>query len=248
MSKAQVLNYGGGTQTAAMCVLVCEGILPRPDRIVIADTGREVQSTWDYLNEHMQPYLGIHGLKVEIAPRSLASVDLYSHQGTMLMPIYTETGKFTAYCSGEWKRTVVQRYLRSIGITSATSWIGFAMDESRRIKGYGKKPWKTRYPLTELMLTTHNCKAIIGKAGFPLPKKSRCLMCPHQWNSEWRELRDQSPDEFEKACKIDEQIREDDSEGAIYLHSSRIPLRDAEIDGPDPITHGPQCGLGTCFF
>src|SRR5205823_5953839 len=49
MSAATVLAYGGGTQTVGMCLLVGTGSLPRPDRIVMADTGREVRSTFAYL-------------------------------------------------------------------------------------------------------------------------------------------------------------------------------------------------------
>lgn len=37
----EILNYGGGRQTVAMCILIKRGVLPRPDHIIIADTGRE---------------------------------------------------------------------------------------------------------------------------------------------------------------------------------------------------------------
>ena len=54
-APAAVMNYGGGRQTTAMLVLVKRGILPKPDRIVIADTGREKTSTWDYRAEVTEP-------------------------------------------------------------------------------------------------------------------------------------------------------------------------------------------------
>jgi hypothetical protein len=39
-----VLNYGGGRQTVAICILIARGILPKPDRIVIAEQrGVEVE-------------------------------------------------------------------------------------------------------------------------------------------------------------------------------------------------------------
>ena len=44
-----VWSYGGGTQTAAIAVLILQGRLPKPDIAVMADTGREIASTWDYL-------------------------------------------------------------------------------------------------------------------------------------------------------------------------------------------------------
>ena len=79
----QVLNYGGGRQTIAICVLIAKEVLPRPDRIVMADTGREKLSSFDYLEAHIQPLLAPLGLSVEIAPRSLAYVDLYGKNGGM---------------------------------------------------------------------------------------------------------------------------------------------------------------------
>lgn len=52
-----VWSYGGGVQSAAIGVLIREGVLPVPDLAVIADTGRERRSTWEYLRRFMQPYL-----------------------------------------------------------------------------------------------------------------------------------------------------------------------------------------------
>jgi 3'-phosphoadenosine 5'-phosphosulfate sulfotransferase (PAPS reductase)/FAD synthetase len=88
----QVLSYGGGVQSVAMCVLVARGILERPDYIVCADTGREATSTWDYLDEVMQPFLERHGLRVDIASHDLSTVDLYSHKGKVLMPCIPARG------------------------------------------------------------------------------------------------------------------------------------------------------------
>jgi 3'-phosphoadenosine 5'-phosphosulfate sulfotransferase (PAPS reductase)/FAD synthetase len=105
---ATVLNYGGGRQTVAICLLIAKGILPKPDRIVMADTGRENPTTFEYLDKYVQPLLREHGMQVEIAPRSLAKVDLHSHKGDLLIPAFTKTGKLSAFCSGEWKRDVVE--------------------------------------------------------------------------------------------------------------------------------------------
>ncbi len=168
----QILNYGGGRQTVALCILIAEGAYERPDPIVIADTGREKPSTWDYLEEVMQPYLERAGLKVEIAPRSLAYVDLYSHQGDLLLPVYTKKGKLPAFCSSEWKQRVVRRYLKSQGVEGGMNWIGYAIDERKRYKPTKEDqrgPWYRRFPLFDLHLTKADCRALIDRAGLPLP-------------------------------------------------------------------------------
>jgi hypothetical protein len=246
-----VLSYGGGRQTIALCILVARGILPRPDRAVIADTAREARSTWDYLDSHVAPLLAGVGLAVERAPHRLATVDLYGLNGDLLIPAFTATGKLPTFCSQEWKARVVQRHLRQTGVgpdTTVTTWIGFAADERDRIRGnYGEGVWRKSYPLVDLGLTTGDCLAIVADQGWPEPPPSSCVMCPHRRNSQWRLLRDTSPDEWAEAIRIDAEIREADERGALYLHRQRVPLAAADIDTDDPDEVARQCSLGLCM-
>lgn len=246
-----VLSYGGGRQTIALAILVAAGILPRPDRIVVADTAREARATWDYLDRYVAPLLATVGLTVERAPHSLATVDLYALNGDLLIPAFTATGKLPTFCSQEWKARVVQRHLRATGVgpdAIVTSWIGFAADEAERIRGnYGEGCWRKVYPLVERGLTTGDCLAIIARHGWPEPSPSSCVMCPHRKNSQWRALRDGSPDEWAVAIGIDADIREADERGALYLHRQRVPLAEADIDADEPEEVARQCSLGLCM-
>lgn len=252
-APATVMNYGGGRQTTAMLILVQRGILPRPDRIVIADTGRENPSTWEYREEITEPLAQSLGMTIEIAPRSLAYVDLYSHQGDLLLPVYTATGKLPAFCSTEWKQRVVRRYLKERGIHSATAWIGYALDERDRYKPTKEDasgPWYRSFPLLDLNLTKRDCIQIVKDAGLPLPPPSACWMCPNKPNEEWRYLRDNYPPAFAQACDLDDEVRaEDQAQGhaGVWLHHSRTPLRSADLDADDRKGESRQCGLGMCF-
>ena len=240
-----VLNYGGGWQTTGMLVLIEQGKLPRPDRIVIADTGREKKSTWRYLEATARPQMRAIGLDIEIAPRSLARVDLYSHKGDLLLPVYTKTGKLPAFCSNEWKQRVVSRYLGHP--KGAVNWIGFTFDERTRIKD----PTGRWFPLVEMMLTKTDIRQIIRDAGWPDPTSSACWMCANMGNAEWRDVRDSDPLDFEAACQLDEEIREQDifnGGTGVWLHHSRIPLREADLDAEDRKGPARQCGLGLCMI
>ena len=240
----QILSYGGGVQTIAMCVLVATQKIPPPQYIIAADTGREMPTTWEYAREHATPLLARVGLDLHIAPHDLATVDLYGHNGDLLMPVFTSTGKLSTYCSGEWKARVVDRYARRVlGIVGPiVNWIGFSLDEQRRVKGHDGR----RYPLLELMLTRTDCERIILDAGLPLPKKSRCWMCPHQHNAEWREVR-ADPELWSQAVAIDTELRDADERGGVYLHSDRKPLDQVDLDTIDRLEPSRQCGLGMCF-
>lgn len=247
MQQTQILSYGGGTQTIAMVVLVARGILPKPDCVIAADTGREMPTTWEYADAYARPLLASVGLELHIAGHDLATVDLYGHNGDLLVPAYTPTGKLSAYCSAEWKERVVHRYARRAlnAKGELVNWIGFSQDERRRVKGDGDAT--RRYPLLELMLTRADCEHLIQEAGLPLPKKSRCYHCPHQGNRDWREVRD-DPALWAAAVAIDEEIRETDTrDGRVYLHESRVPLVDADLDSSDRKEPSRQCGLGLCF-
>ena len=239
----ELLSYGGGKQTIAMCVLVAQGKLPRPDYVIAADTGREMPSTWEYADEYTRPLLASVGLELHIAPHDLATVDLYGKNGDLLMPMFTSTGKLSTFCSGEWKARVVDRYAKTVlHIPSYTAWIGFSLDERRRIKGREGK----RFPLIDLNLTLVDCLEIIQSAGLPIPPKSRCYMCPHQHNAEWREVK-AIPALWESALEIDQEMRDADERGAVFLHADRIPLELADLNKEDRNEPSRQCGMGLCY-
>ena len=47
-NRPLILSHGGGRQTVAMGVLAVKGEIEKPSMIIMADTGREATSTWDY--------------------------------------------------------------------------------------------------------------------------------------------------------------------------------------------------------
>lgn len=267
----QVLNYGGGWQTTALLVLIYQGKLEKPDRIIIADTGREKSSTWRYLESTAQPKMREIGLEIEVAPRSLAYVDIYSHNGVLLLPVFTKSGKLSAFCSSEWKQEVISRYLHLsvLGYSPEqiavmphaevkrqmkrritekwVNWIGFAFDERSRLKGEKGR----RYPLIDMMLTKEDNRNIVRQSGWSLPTTSACWMCANMSNEDWRGVRDNDPADFEAACQLDEEIRENDlfnGGSGVWLHHSRVPLREADLDAIDRKEPSRQCGLGLCFI
>ncbi len=241
----QLLSYGGGIQSVAMVVLVARGELSRPDAVIIADTGREMPGTFEYAREHVIPLLASVGLQLHVAGHELAAVDLYAKNGDLLLPVYTQTGKLPGFCSSEWKARVVDRYVRrQLGWTgSYLTWIGYSLDERRRARPDPAR----RYPLLELSLTRADCEQIITAAGLPLPRKSRCYMCPHQSPDEWMEVYT-NPELWRAAVAVDEEIAAWDD--TVYLHQSRKRLRDLNDDDmrTDDKSLYRQCGLGMCYL
>jgi len=258
-ARATVWNNGGGTQSAAIAVLIAQGRLPKPDVAVIADTGREDPATWAYMRDHVQPMLDTVGVTIQVAPRSLAKVDLYSHKGTLLLPVFTPTGKLSAYCSEEWKAMVVRRFLRGLGYgpkQPVTQWIGYSTNEVARIKASRTRWTKLHWPLIfDVPLSRDQCTALVRSVGLPPPPKSSCYMCSNRTNAQWRDLRDNRPDAWAKACALDEEVRANDTRGGVFVHRSLVPLAEADLsDRPqkpgDPSLFddaADDCKSGMCF-
>lgn len=229
-------SYGGGVQSTAMACLVADGRLPRPDLIVMADTGREPRAVWEYLERYVQPLLAPS--RVQIASHSLATVDLFSTQGKVLMPMYTDGGKgqLPTYCSVEWKRRVVRRWLRQQGVKKAALWLGISVDEAHRAKDSDVK-WLTHaYPLLDLNIKRADCYRIIEEAGLPPAPRSSCWMCPYRGAEEWAALPD---DEFAKAQALEAEVRAKDER--VTLLRNGLPLTRENATNKSP---GVACDQG----
>lgn len=266
MNKLQLLSYGGGVQSVAMVLLVAAGKLPRPDAIVMADTGREKTSTWEYLEQHIQPMLADKGMKIEIAPHTLATVDLFSlSTQRILMPMYTtkspdvmpdaqfndkhgrKISKLPTYCSSEWKKQVIARYVKkTYGIPAIriSTWLGYSLDEIKRMKSSPMR--SVKYPLiNDFPMTRQDCKMFILQSSLPLPQKSACWMCPHMNDAEWLAMKSSHPQDFERAAALEAELQLKDPD--VWLHKSAVPLAQVQLEESDDEMES-QCGLGLCMI
>lgn len=256
MNRSLTWSYGGGTQSVAIAVLIAEGKLAIPNWVGIADTGRESSETWEYTEKWVKPLLRTVGLEIDVVPHSVATVDLYSRKGKLLIPAFTSTGKLDTFCSNEWKKRVIQRRLRELGLVPATTWIGISLDEIGRCKPSGVDWQVYDWPLImhhKPALRRSHCYDIVRLAGLPRPPKSACWMCPLRRNEEWEHQRDHYPQDHKKAVAFDERIRARDEKGGVWLHRSRVPLKDASFNSTEaPLSPlfgevGDGCDSGYCW-
>lgn len=254
--RALTWSYGGGTQSVAIAVLVAQGRLPRPELIVIADTGREASETWEYHERHTAPLLASVGQRVEVAPHSLARADMYDAPGGPLLPAYVSTGgKLHTYCSVEWKQRPVQRYLRQRGYgprRPVVTWLGMSLDEVGRLRDSDTAWQRLSYPLCfDVRMTRAECRDLVLRAGLPEPPRSSCWCCPFRRNAQWRRLRDLYPSDWGAAVTLDAAIRARDADLGLYLHESRLPLAEADLgEAAEPSTaplFEAACQTGYCW-
>ena len=239
-----LFSYGGGRQGIAICSLLVQGKLPKPDAIVIADTSREKSSTWEYMQNVTGPAMRAIGLEIEVAPHSLSTTDLYAHNGDLQIPVFTSpSGKMETFCSGEWKRRVVQRWCRQKwGKEDVRVWIGFSTDELNRVNQSNEKWYTHHFPLIEdVRMSSADCVALVQNMGWPTPPRSSCWMCPHMSDQEWKEL---PVKEFAKAKQLEFEIRRKDD--GVYFHRARRPLGEIAFDAQGDLFDS-GCNSGYCF-
>ncbi len=134
-------------------------------------------------------------------------------------------------CHGSGSRHRVGRAPRGSRVRHI---IGFSADEYlTRVSEIGFPTHTTPlYPLAEMGITRTDCQRLI-RANGQKPVRSACTGCPNHGNAEWRDMRDNRPDEFEQACRFDEAIRDVPGMHAKrYLHHSFTPLRHANLAKP----------------
>ena len=129
-------------------------------------------------------------------------------------------------------------------------------------------PWMVNvWPLRDLGMRRDDTIAWFAANGHPTPPRSACWFCPNSRNVRWRALRDEHPDLWDRACIIDESIRDvgdfrDRSKQTFkpgtrfFLHEQRVALRVAnlDVDGPDDaqgslfdVAVDGDCEAGACF-
>ena len=239
--KPIIWSYGGGVQSIAILVLIIQGRLPKPDRVVMADTGRERQAVWDYADEVVKPAMARIGLELEVIPHSYSVVDLMGHNGDLLIPVFFKNGdtpgKLPTFCSDKWKQRPVRRYLREHGYgpkNPVIQWFGMSLDEVGRMKKSDVKWLENYYPLCQdetVRMRRHECRLLIEKHGWPQPPSSACWMCPNRDNHTWQQMKDNEPDDFNKAVRF-EKVINGAGWGDIYLHHDIVPLDEVDFVKP----------------
>lgn len=257
MKMFEVFSSGGGTQSAAIAALIVQGRIPKPDAVVIADTGYEKSTTWQYLDNIIRPALKSVGLEVYRIGQEWATAGLYSTNGkTLLMPLWTtqsdEVGKMPGLCSNEWKLRPINRFLRrELGIPTKQQkrWIGFSIDESRRaIRMMASSDWENgriRFPLIhDVPLKRFEAIREVEKMGWPTPPRSACYFCPNMGDDEWRDI---SKEELLLASKLEKKMQEKDP--FVFLHKSGKPILEVDFSKSteQPELFERACSSGVCF-
>ncbi len=183
------------------------------DEAIFCDTGCEYPKTYEYLNK----FMGKHPVTV-ITP-DIGSLYQYCWNYKMVPAIWPR------WCTVRAKIKPFVNYVDS----PSFKLLAFSTDEVKRAKISTKDGIEHRFPLLEAEISRDDCKRIIKDAGFELPLRSRCFICPFQTIAEWKELRRNHPDLFCKAEQLEHRNREyriSKGKKPLYLYGNARPLRE----------------------
>lgn len=234
----KVFSFGGGVQS--MCALVLQAQKKiEYDYFVFADVGEDTENpaTIAYVENVAIPFAKEHHIdlvKVGKQKRDGTPVSIYgnilSDNRSIGIPVYMSNGApGNRSCTVDFKIKVVNRWMGRHNCGFPVG-LGISVDEIHRARF--NDPEK-EYPLLTLGLFRRDCVKIIEDMGLPIPPKSSCWFCPFHRMSVWQEMRNNQPDLFEKAVKLEELInkrRENLGKDHVWLSRKLKPLDKATTD------------------
>lgn len=252
------ISLGGGRQSTAMIICSALGLhgVPKADCAIFADTGDEVKDTYAHfknLEKWLDRRILIHTVKQGNLGEELTGQKARAKRGFIVsIPAFTQGGNganggmLRRQCTSEYKITPIQRKVRELlgfkkgeriaGKKMARAMIGISVDEAQRMKDSRDSWCVNTYPLVDARINTEDCKKICKEHLGYVPIKSACRFCPYHDNQYWRWLKNERPEEFQKASEVDEGIRDLSKAGVerpVYIHRSCKPLRDVDFEGMD---------------
>lgn len=245
----RVLSFGAGVQSSALLLMCDRGDIEPVDFAVFADTKAEPLEVLAWLDKVRKAV----STPIVVASKGDIVADHVAHfAGTLKRvgqaPLYSlspdgKKGMIRRHCTKEYKIEVVNRAIRDrLGYRPRQRWkhhiellMGISADEQQRMK-ISTEAWRTNvYPLVDRGLKRHDCVEIVRRHGLGTPPRSACYFCPFKSNREWRLLRDEQPEEFQKAIEFDRKIRRSRSPGLtseFFVHRSHTPLEFADLGDP----------------
>ena len=253
----RILSLGAGVQSSAVFLMACRGYWDHPlDAAIFSDTGWEPASVYQWLDDVLQPEADRAGIPIyRVKKGNIRDDALVSgmtgkrggNQRWVSIPYFTknpETGKrgmIRRQCTTEYKIQPVHKKIREMlglefrqkakpGI-QVQLWFGISGDEAQRMRDSRFHFVENYYPLIdhEPAMNRKDCSSWILSQGWEMPPRSACIGCPYKSNREWKEMQQDTPEEFRDAVQFDSDIRKTGGKmGDVFIHSSLKPL--GEID------------------
>lgn len=167
----EVLSFGAGVQSTTLLLMSCEGILPKLDHVIFADTQWEPAAVYRHL-EWCKEHAAKHGIAIDVRTVGnlradlVASRELADGKRRASIPAFirhadgSDGGMIRRQCTGTYKIEVIERYIREavFGLRrgqrwplepAVRQWLGISRDEKQRMKISHRPAVVNWHPLIE---------------------------------------------------------------------------------------------------
>lgn len=220
-----VLSLGAGVQSSTLAMMFAKGELkPMPDFAVFADTQAEPKKVYEWL-EWLEEQLPYPIYKVSKGNLTEDSLRLRTSKNTgkkyvrATVPFYlfndgVNKGFLTRGCTEEYKirpiRTFLRRHCKIKNKETAVQinlMLGISTDEATRMKPSRVEWIKHTFPLIDNHISRADCLEWFKNNNLNLPPRSACIFCPYHSSTFWKDLKDNSPDEFNQALEYEKKAK-----------------------------------------
>ena len=224
-----VLGLSGGKDSAALAIHIDKNYPDIPVEYFFTDTGYELQETYDFLNKlKTRLKKPIHYIK------PINNFDYFMKKYNNFLPSAT-----ARWCTIEMKLRPFETWIKDSlkEGTEIITYVGIRFDERGRI---GYKPTnpliKAKFPFIDDMIDREGVISILEDSGLGLPdyykwrSRSGCSFCFFQRKIEWVGLKENHPEKFAYAKKLEKNAKDHESP---FTWMPRESLE--ELENPDRI-------------
>lgn len=239
----------------------------RPEFALFSDTGAEPESVYSWLR-WLEKHLPFPVHRVSGGDLQLDSLRLRTNQTNGrrywkgMVPFFVQkpeggVGVLHRKCTSNYKiRPLAREVRKRIGAEGLRAWrrarridaltpkpalglMGISMDEVVRMKPSTDPVIELAWPLIDLGMRRSDCLDWMEKNRYPRPPRSACVFCPYHSRQEWRRLKREEPEAFERAVLFEADSQDiarscEVTEGVPYLSKELKPLNEIDFDKPDP--------------
>jgi len=255
----KIISLGWGIQSFTLAAMVALGELEPVDVAIHADTTHERTATYDFA-QRWTPWLEERGVKVvtvQVNDAEFYTKPALNGLGTP--PLFTSVieeykepiiddndeviewlptgysrvrhGQMMRSCTQRWKIAPMRRWIQANrNGQPVEQWLGISLDEVQRMKPSDVKYITHRWPLIEKRMSRHDCTLWLTHNGLEIPSRSACVFCPFHSVSEWRDIRDNAPEDWQKAVEVDKHIRGARPPYDLFVNVQRVPLDESNLD------------------
>lgn len=233
----RVLSFGAGVQSSTIAMMMKHGEIEPADVGIFADVKAEPKRVYQWLDwiETQLPFPLIRvthrtgltcGIEEGIANRSRIDNP----------PLFTKNidgtvGIGKRQCTKAYKLAPIRKKVRELAAgRRVVQMIGISHDERQRAKPSDVKYITNEWPLLDKQMVRQECKNWMFSHWYPTPPRSACVYCPYKCDAEWRLLRDDDPEGWAEAVRMDKVMRRLPlMHNETYLHHSCVPLDEVDL-------------------